>query len=125
LLKQPEVKLEELFANKRIQLDVHPHTFDLDIASVEIAVKYSGYLRREASEIERVRKNEHRTIPQNFPFVRVPGLSREVVQRLEQIRPDTIAQALRIPGVTPAAVAVLSTYLRRIPPEPASEDSSA
>ena len=83
------------------------------MASVETTVKYVGYLRRQESEIERARKDERRRIPVSFPFDRVPGLSREVVQRLSQVRPDTLAHALRVPGVTPAAVAVLSAYLGR------------
>ena len=63
--------------------------------------------------VDRARKDERRRIPGNFPFDRVPGLSREVVQRLTQVRPDTLGQALRVPGVTPAAVAVLSAYVGR------------
>jgi tRNA uridine 5-carboxymethylaminomethyl modification enzyme len=86
----------------------------LDLASAETAIKYAGYLRRQEAEIVRARKAERRKIPQNFPFQRVPGLSREVVQRLSQIQPDTLGQALRIPGVTPAAVAVLAAYVGRI-----------
>ena len=66
------------------------------------------------SEIERARRNEHRRIPSDFPFERVPGLSREVVQRLRHVRPDTLGQALRIPGVTPAAVAVLGAFVGRL-----------
>ena len=85
-----------------------------DIASAETTVKYAGYLRRQESEIERSRKDERRRIPPDFPFDRVPGLSREVVQRLTQVRPDTLGQALRIPGVTPAAVAVLGAFVGRL-----------
>ena len=81
---------------------------------VEVAIKYEGYLRRQMSEIERARRNEHRRIPSDFPFERVPGLSREVVQRLRHVRPDTLGQALRIPGVTPAAVAVLGAFVGRL-----------
>jgi tRNA U34 5-carboxymethylaminomethyl modifying enzyme MnmG/GidA len=96
----------------QFQLGIDAAPFD--IASAETAVKYAGYLRRQESEIERARKAERRRIPINFPFDRVPGLSREVVQRLTQIRPDTLGQALRIPGVTPAAVAVLAAYVGRL-----------
>jgi len=85
----------------------------IDLASAETAAKYVGYLRRQESEIERARRDERRRIPSDFPFEGVPGLSREVVQRLTQIRPDTLGQALRIPGITPAAVAVLSAYVGR------------
>jgi tRNA uridine 5-carboxymethylaminomethyl modification enzyme len=85
----------------------------MEIASIETSIKYAGYLRRQESEIERARKDERRRIPPGFPFERVPGLSAEVVQRLSQIQPDTLGQALRIPGVTPAAVAVLGAYVGR------------
>src|ERR1051326_473330 len=85
----------------------------IDVASAETTVKYAGYLRRQQHEIERSRKDDRRRIPPQFAFERVPGLSREVVQRLQQVRPDTLGQARRIPGITPAAVAVLSAYIGR------------
>ena len=81
--------------------------------SVETVVKYAGYLRRQEVDIERARKDERRRIPPDFPFERVPGLSREVIHRLTQVRPDTLGQAIRIPGITPAAVAVLASYVGR------------
>ena len=94
-------------------LRISPDDAAVDIASVETAIKYAGYLRRQEREIARAQKDERRRIPADFPFERVPGLSREVVQRLGQVRPDTLGQALRIPGVTPAAVAVLAAYVGR------------
>ena len=87
-----------------------------DIASAETTVKYAGYLKRQEAEIERAQRNERRRIPAGFPFESVPGLSREIVQRLAQVQPDTLGHALRIPGVTPAAVAVLSAYVGRLAP---------
>jgi tRNA uridine 5-carboxymethylaminomethyl modification enzyme len=115
LLRQPEVRLGDLVAGGRLPLfEVDPLRPSFDLASAETAVKYVGYLRRQESEIERARKNERRHIPCDFPFERVPGLSREVVQRLCQVRPDTLGQALRIPGVTPAAVAVLGAFVGRL-----------
>ena len=116
LLRQPEVRLEQLVQESGMKLDLDSAFQSLDMASVEIAVKYAGYLRRQENEVERARREERRRIPADFPFDRVPGLSREVVQRLTQVRPDTLAHALRIPGVTPAAVAVLSTYVGRLRP---------
>ena len=116
LLRQPEIRLMDLIADGRLaqfQSDAVDPT--LDIASAETTVKYAGYLRRQESEIERGRKDERRRIPPDFAFDRVPGLSREVVQRLTQVRPDTLGQALRIPGVTPAAVAVLGAFVGRAP----------
>ena len=83
------------------------------MASVETGIKYAGYLRRQESEIARSRKDERRRIPADFSFDQVPGLSTEIVQRLSQIRPDTLGHALRIPGVTPAAIAVLAAYVGR------------
>jgi tRNA uridine 5-carboxymethylaminomethyl modification enzyme len=114
LLRQPEVRLAELLTDGKVpQFRMDGASAPLDIASAETAVKYSGYLRRQESEIARARKDERRRIPLSFAFDRVPGLSREVVQRLTQVRPDTLGQALRIPGVTPAAVAVLAAYVGR------------
>src|SRR2546422_3087937 len=119
LLRQPEVRLAELLADGKVpQFRIDGASAPLDIASAETAVKYSGYLRRQESEIARARKDERRRIPLNFAFDRVPGLSREVVQRLTQVRPDTLGQALRIPGVTPAAVAVLAAYVGRAAADP-------
>jgi tRNA uridine 5-carboxymethylaminomethyl modification enzyme len=114
LLRQPETRLEDLIADGRVpDFETDPDTHALDVASIETAVKYAGYLRRQESEIERARKDERRRIPAGFVFEGVPGLSREVVQRLSQVRPDTLGHALRVPGVTPAAVAVLSAYVTR------------
>jgi tRNA uridine 5-carboxymethylaminomethyl modification enzyme len=113
LLRQPEVRLEQLAASGQVSLDVSEANADVDLLSVETVVKYAGYLRRQEIDIERARKDERRRIPPDFPFDRVPGLSREVIHRLRQIRPDTLGQALRIPGITPAAVAVLSSYVGR------------
>ena len=95
------------------RLDIDPDRRPVDLASVETTIKYGGYLRRQESEIERARHDERRRIPAGFPFERVPGLSREVVQRLSTGRPDTLGHALRIPGVTPAAIAVLGAFVAR------------
>jgi tRNA uridine 5-carboxymethylaminomethyl modification enzyme len=115
LLRQPDVRLSDLVSGDRLPLfEFDARNPTLDIASAETTVKYAGYLRRQESEIERSRKDERRRIPHDFPFNRVPGLSREVVQRLTQVRPDTLGHALRIPGVTPAAVAVLGVFVGRL-----------
>jgi len=114
LLRQPEVRLADLVKERLPGFEVEPADAALDLASAETTVKYAGYLRRQESEIARARKDERRGIPHDFPFDRVPGLSREVVQRLFQVRPDTLGQALRIPGVTPAAVAVLGAFVGRL-----------
>jgi tRNA uridine 5-carboxymethylaminomethyl modification enzyme len=113
LLRQPEIRLAHLAASGQVSLDVSEASPDVDLMSAETVVKYAGYLRRQEVEIERARKDERRRIPPDFPFDRVPGLSREVIHRLTDVRPDTLGQALRIPGITPAAVAVLSSYVGR------------
>jgi tRNA uridine 5-carboxymethylaminomethyl modification enzyme len=113
LLRQPEVRLRDLVDSRQVELDVHDRDRDLDLASVETAVKYAGYLERQAQAVERTRRQEHTRIPADFAFDQVPGLSRELVQRFTQVRPETLGQALRIPGSTPAAVAVVSAFIRQ------------
>jgi len=112
-LKQPAVTLAELSGSGQLALDVDPAAADLDIASVETEFKYEGYIRRQLASVERQRRQEGRRIPDSFRFIGVPGLSREMVDRLSQVRPSTLGQASRVPGVTPAAVAVISAYLDR------------
>jgi len=115
LLKQPAVHLHELIAGGCVpRFERGERTAVLDVESVETVVKYRGYLKRQESDVARSLRNEERRIPSGFPFHRVPGLSAEAVQRLTQIRPDTLGQALRIPGMTPAAVAVLGAYVGRL-----------
>lgn len=114
LLKQPAIRLERLIDEQRVTLSIAPDTCAIDVVSVETTVKYDGYLKQEQARVERARREERRRIPGDFPFARVPGLSREVVQRLSQVRPETLGQASRIPGVTPAAVAVLGVFLGRL-----------
>jgi tRNA uridine 5-carboxymethylaminomethyl modification enzyme len=64
--------------------------------------------------VERQRRHENRPIPLDFEFLGIPGLSREMVHRLSEARPATLGQASRLPGVTPAAVAVLAVYIDRV-----------
>ena len=118
LIRQPDVRLADLVERGEITLALDSDSRDLDIASVETAVKYEGYLKQEASRVAHARRDERRRIPSGFPFARVPGLSREAVQRLSQVRPETLGQASRIPGITPAAVAVLGAFIGRLAPEP-------
>ena len=108
------MRLEALVADEKIPLSIDEQTRALDIASVETTVKYDGYLKQEQARAERARRDERRRIPGDFPFSRVPGLSREVIHRLSHVRPETLGQASRVPGVTPAAVAVLGVFLGRL-----------
>jgi tRNA uridine 5-carboxymethylaminomethyl modification enzyme len=110
-LKHPEVRLSALADDGQLTLVVDPRDAAIDIASVETEFKYEGYLRRQTAAVDRQRRQETRLIPTNFAFHGIPGLSREMVDRLSQIRPSTLGQASRIPGVTPAAVALVASYL--------------
>jgi tRNA uridine 5-carboxymethylaminomethyl modification enzyme len=119
LLRQPEVRLQALYEGGMLPLDISHTSSRVDLASVETVVKYEGYLKRQLQEVARARKDERRRIPVNFCFESIPGLSTEIIQRLTQVRPETLAQALRVPGVTPAAVAVISVYVARHAQNPA------
>jgi len=80
---------------------------------VEIGVKYAGYLERQRGEIERQRRHEDTRIPAGFDYASVSGLSAEVAQKLSRALPQTIGQASRIAGVTPAAISLLLVHLKR------------
>jgi tRNA uridine 5-carboxymethylaminomethyl modification enzyme len=112
-LKQPEVRLDSLVASAQLTLDIDDACRDVDLASVETAFKYEGYLRRQEQSVDRQRRQEGRRIPAGFTFAGIPGLSREMVERLSTVRPATLGQASRIAGVTPAAVAVIAVHLDR------------
>jgi len=112
-LKRPDVSLESLIAGGHVDLSLDPvHTW-LERGSLETTARFEGYLRQQESELHRARRAERRHIPPAFPYSEVPGLSREVVERLSNTRPETIGQAQRIPGITPAAIAVISVALER------------
>lgn len=112
-LKQPDIRLHDLIEQRQVQLELDSVARAIDVASVETEFKYEGYLKRQMASVERQKRQESRGIPRGFPFIDVPGLSREVVERLSSVRPCTLGQAARIPGVTPAAVAVIAAYLDR------------
>ena len=113
VLRRPGVTLASLALDGVVNVETGPDSAAVEMSSVETEVKYSGYLRRERATVARQAKDEGRHIPRGFPFEEVPGLSREVVERLTGVAPETLGQAARVPGVTPAAVAVLGAYVRR------------
>lgn len=112
-LKQPEVVLSRLLSAGDLTLDLTAESREIDLASLETEFKFEGYLRRERVSVDRQKRHEQRQIPETFEFTGIPGLSREMVERLSQVRPATLGQASRIPGVTPAALAVIATYLEK------------
>lgn len=112
-LKQPEVTLERLVDAGELPFETTVASRIFDLASTETEFRYEGYLRRQFASVERLRRQEGRPIPDGFPFASIPGLSGEMVHRLTEVRPATLAQASRIPGVTPAAVAVVAAYIAK------------
>ncbi len=109
LLKRPEIRYDFI---KRIS----PSTCDLmpEIESfVEINVKYDGYIRKQLEMAERLKKLEYKKIPANFEYKAIPGLSKEIVEKVSGVQPETIGQASRIPGITPAAVSIILVAVDR------------
>jgi tRNA uridine 5-carboxymethylaminomethyl modification enzyme len=108
-LKRPEASIAEISGWVRETLSEEPALGLLN--TVETEAKYSGYISQQERQMERLKHAERRRIPPEFGFAGIPGLSREIREKLERVRPATLGQAARIPGVTPAAIAVLDVYL--------------
>lgn len=108
-LRRPEVRIEEFlpWAEEVLGEPVERGV----LMTVETETKYAGYIEQQHRQIERLLGSDKRTIPNTMNFARIPGISREVGERLTRVRPATLGQAARIPGVTPAAVAILDVYL--------------
>jgi tRNA uridine 5-carboxymethylaminomethyl modification enzyme len=111
-LARPPVTLE-MIEEQGIRLDEDRARGDIDRATLTAELKYGGYLKRQEAQLARSCSDETRRIPADFAYAGVPGLSREVVERLSAIRPATIGQAARVPGVTPAATAILAARVAR------------
>jgi len=127
LLKRPEIVIEQLAP---VLHDLAPRFFERDFSadsassavhlssevrnelkSVETEIKYAGYLDQQQRAIERLKKAEQRRIPGWFDYQAVSGLSREMQEKLGKVVPQTLGQASRIPGVTPAAVSLINVYI--------------
>lgn len=109
LLKRPELSYEDL-----ARLAPPPVPLGQRVQEqVEVECKYQGYLRRQEAEVKKFQHLEKTCIPEHFRYDEIPGLSHEVRQKLEKIRPVSLGQASRINGITPAAISVLMVYLER------------
>jgi len=130
MLKRPEVTIDAIFPLLREDLGASsdadtlfapwlsrteegklPAQIRNELKSVETEIKYSGYLDQQKKSIEKLKKAEERAIPQWFDYSSVSGLSREMQEKLIRVRPATIGQASRIPGVTPAALSLINVYI--------------
>jgi tRNA uridine 5-carboxymethylaminomethyl modification enzyme len=110
LLKRPKTTYIELA--ELAGLD-QPLNDQQAVRQLEIQARYDGYIERQIDEIARVKKQENTSIPIDLNYQLVRGLSTEVMQKLETTRPETIGQASRISGVTPAAISLLLVHLKR------------
>jgi tRNA uridine 5-carboxymethylaminomethyl modification enzyme len=109
LLRRPEMSYAELAALDPQRPDLGPRVREL----VQVEVKYAGYIKRQQDAVERFRRLDSAVIPEDLDYSRVSGLSREACEKLAAVRPLSLGQAGRIPGITPAAVALLSVHLKR------------
>ena len=110
LLKRPEL-------NHKILSSVCPpavNTVSEKVAEqVEIDAKYSGYINRQQDEVDKLQRHEKTAIPANFDYKKISGLSNEIKQKLSDVKPETLARASRVPGVTPAAISLLLVMLKK------------
>ena len=98
--------------NSKLETDFRlPAEVRNELKSVETEIKYSGYLDQQSKAIERLKRSEQRLIPEWFDYAKVSGLSREMNEKLTRVRPQTLGQASRIPGVTPAAVSLINVFI--------------
>ena len=123
LLRRPDVTYRELMTLSADGVDIGPGVSARDVADqVEIEIKYAGYIERQQLEIDRLAANELLALPGNLDYRTVHGLSAEVQQKLNTHRPQTLGQASRISGMTPAAISLLLVHMKRgLRPSPAAQ----
>ncbi|CAN7536771.1 tRNA uridine-5-carboxymethylaminomethyl(34) synthesis enzyme MnmG [Cupriavidus necator] len=119
LLRRPEVRYEALMALQggrhapETPLDAEPMLAEQIREQIEIGIKYHGYIARQAAEVDKLEANESTRLPEGLDYTEVRGLGFEVSQKLNQHRPETLGQASRISGVTPAAISLLLVHLKK------------
>ena len=109
-LKNPEVNLKDIINNYHLDLNYNAEV----IEEVEIQIKYEGYIKKIEREAEKMLKNEEKEIPEDINYDNVPNLASEARQKLKEVRPLNIGQALRISGVNPSDISILLVYLRKM-----------
>ncbi len=116
-LRRPEATYAEIAID-----DPEPMTDAALVRDVEIAARYDGYVRRMLGDVARFKAEESRRIPEALDYAAVPGLSTEMRERLGAVRPRSLGQASRIPGVTPAALSILAVWCQRLAPIPVAAE---
>ena len=111
LLRRPELTYGDIVRLAELE---SPLDDPQAIRQLEIQARYSGYIERQVAEIERQKKHESTLLPLSLDYAQVKGLSAEVTQKLNDTKPETIGQAARIPGMTPAAISLLLIHLKKI-----------
>ncbi|HEX9831200.1 MAG TPA: tRNA uridine-5-carboxymethylaminomethyl(34) synthesis enzyme MnmG, partial [Thermodesulfobacteriota bacterium] len=110
ILRRPEISYNELsFIDPPSSAFIGSDIF----SQVEMEVKYEGYIQKQMEQVDKFKQLENIKIPESFSYESIPGLSREIVQKLSRILPTSLGQASRISGITPAAISVLMVYLKR------------
>jgi len=110
LLKRPEISYQDLYLFDSLPSDLP----DEIVRQLEIQVKYQGYIDRQQQQVEQFKKMEGVVIPPDLDYSEIPELSREVREKLIKIRPCTLGQTSRISGITPAAISILTIYLKKM-----------
>ena len=109
LLKRPEVEIKAL---SELIPDLKEFSDDI-LSEIETEIKYSGYINKQLKEVEKFKKLESMKLPEDLNYYEIPGLSNEMKEKFSKVRPTSIGQALRIPGVTPAAISAIQIYLKK------------
>lgn len=116
LLRRPEIKLTHMDRlARRAEIDLPLDFSNLDFADeIELQIKYAGYISRQQEQVDRFKKLERTRLPDDMPYTGLPGLSNEVVEKLNSVQPLSLGQASRISGITPAAISVLQVHLKKM-----------
>jgi tRNA uridine 5-carboxymethylaminomethyl modification enzyme len=109
LLRRPELSMADILSLVPYENSIQPDLWSV----LEIEFKFSGYLARQEDEVQRLKKIECEVIPADFPYDSIKTLRTEAREKLKKHRPDTLGQAMRIPGMTPSTISLLSVYLKR------------
>jgi tRNA uridine 5-carboxymethylaminomethyl modification enzyme len=109
LLKRPEVKIEDIF---KLTDKIKPYDYHVN-NQAEVQIKYEGYIKRQLENIRKFKELENKKIPIDFDYNLIPGISNEIREKLTSVKPATLGQASRISGITPAAISVISIYLKK------------